>query len=323
MMMKGDFKDGQIEWDTQSSRDTDYDHNHGIDETEAANMLVSLGNSRSTTPAGFSPTPSSVCSLSPRKRHPSSPQNAAGLRGPNAAFTPISPHPNPTHAYMASPSWSSANSNKSGSSSSEHISPITPRFPQVGGPANSNSTFQHPSLIDRARAPNLIMINKEQMKSNDSGIDVNTPKMVKTVPSSPSPQNMYVNNALYAANIHQQLSQTQNAALRSGSLSSSLDVQQQQQPADFKARTSTQSLSEWGTGRRTITIDATLIPVTLASHNGIKGGQPHDSNVPHMYQNREAVAMPMKQPTAATSLLPVMTSNAESKRQELIKEAGT
>lgn len=314
MMMKGDMKDGQIEWvDTHSSRDTDYDPNHGFEETEAANMLVSLGNSRSTTPAAFSPTPSSVCSLSPRKRHPSSPQSATPVmqRG-NNQFTPISPHPNQPHAYMASPtrSWSSANSNKSGSSSSEHISPITPRFP----PANSNSTFQHPSMIAN-RGPSLVMINKDSMKSNDSGIDVNTPKAIKTIPSSPVQQGIYINS--YPPTMQQQLA----LHARGGSLSSSLETQQ---TTDVKSRTSTQSLSDWQNGSRTITIDATLIPVTIVAPNGIKDAQPAQDVLAQqnlMYQNRSSVSMPIKQPTAATRLLPVMTGSPAVKRDEPIPEA--
>lgn len=317
--MKGDMKDGQIEWDAHSSRDTDYDHNHGIEETEAANMLVSLGNSRSTTPAAFSPAPSSVSSLSPRKRHPSSPQSGAGLRGMNAAFTPISPHPNQPHAYMASPtrSWSSANSNKSGSSSSEHISPITPRCPQASPAANNGSTFQHPAINPRNRAPSLAMINKEAVKSNDSGIDVNTPKVLKTVPSSPVPQGIFLNNN-YAQSLQHQLN-SQNLALRTGSLSSCLDGQQN----ELKTRTSTQSLSDWQQGNETITINATLIPVTLVSPNGMKDNVPaQDSVAQHLYQKHGAMAMPIKQPTAATTLLPVMTKNPATKRQEPVQEAG-
>lgn len=305
LMMKGDMKDGQIEWvDTHSSRDTDYDQNHGIEETEAANMLVSLGNSRSATPAAFSPTPSSVCSLSPRKRHPSSPQSAAGLRGVNAAFTPISPHPNQPQAYMASPtrSWSSANSNKSGSSSSEHISPITPRFPQAA--TNTGTQFQHPAYI--SRAPSLVMINKEAMKSSDSGIDVNTPKLIKTVPSSPVPQSLYVNST-YQTTLQQQLN-SQNMAVRGGSLSSSLEAPQTN---EMKARSSTQSLSDWQSGQ-TITIDATLIPVTIVPPNGVKDTQAQEHQ---MYsQNRGAVSMAIK-PTVATSLLPVMTGSPNLKRK--------
>ena len=270
MVRKGDMKDGQLEWtDPHSSRDTDYDPNHpGIDETEAANMLVSLGrNSRSTTPAtpAFSPTNSLGSVASPRKRHLSSPQSNQALR---AAFTPISPHPNP-NSYMHSPtrSWSSGgNSNKSGSSSSDHISPITPRFPQQN-PSN-NSAFQHPSQIDRNRAPNLALINKELLRSNDSGIDINTPKSAaKSVPSSPLPQpGAYPNNQIYGSAIQQQLTLQQNHLVRAASLSANLD----HQGIEPKSRSSTQSVSDWRSAGGTITIDARLIPVSFVSQNGLK-----------------------------------------------------
>ncbi|XP_056013181.1 protein capicua homolog isoform X5 [Ostrea edulis] len=126
---KGEFKDGHMEWSESSTREssvTDFDPEHPqrFDETEAANMLVSLGNSRSTTPA-FSPTPSNH----PISPHPVQSPSTMGPRGNPLSFAPISPHPQ-TQGFMTSPtrSWSSGTS-KSGSSSSEHVSPITPRFP--------------------------------------------------------------------------------------------------------------------------------------------------------------------------------------------------
>ena len=57
-LMKGEMKEGQIEW-ADSSRDTDYDppgQKFDSDETEAANMLVAMGNSRSTTSCLFTDT---------------------------------------------------------------------------------------------------------------------------------------------------------------------------------------------------------------------------------------------------------------------------
>uniref|UniRef100_A0A8W8KR95 HMG box domain-containing protein n=1 Tax=Magallana gigas TaxID=29159 RepID=A0A8W8KR95_MAGGI len=124
------FRKGEhMEWSESSTREssvTDFDPEHPqrFDETEAANMLVSLGNSRSTTPA-FSPTPSNH----PISPHPVQSPSTMGPRGNPLSFAPISPHPQ-TQAFMTSPtrSWSSGTS-KSGSSSSEHVSPITPRFP--------------------------------------------------------------------------------------------------------------------------------------------------------------------------------------------------
>lgn len=309
MVMKGDMKDGHIEWtDQQSSRDTDYDPNHGSEETEAAQMLVSLGNSRSTTPA-FSPTPSSVCSLSPRKRHPSSPQSGQALRGISTAFTPISPHPNPNNVYMASPtrSWSSGTSNKSGSSSSEHISPITPRFPQQN--AATNSAFQHPLQIDRTRAPNLSIINKELTKSTDSGIDVNTPKLLTKI--VPSPQTSYGHNQIYGAAFQQQLSQQQTQHLiRTGSLSSNLD---QHQVVDMKPRASTHSLSDWRNASGTITIDARLIPVSMIPHNGLKESAPAHA----VYPAQVGTGLIMKQATvgAVNSNTVAMVTTAQNQKQ--------
>ncbi|KAL4229580.1 hypothetical protein ACF0H5_012618 [Mactra antiquata] len=316
----GNMTDGQIEWaDAHSSRDTDYDPNHGIDETEAANMLVSLGNSRSTTPA-FSPTPSSVSSLSPRKRHPSSPQSGTGLRGMSAAFTPISPHPQ-NHNYVHSPtrSWSSNNSNKSGSSSSEHISPITPRFPPNVG---SNSAFQHPSLIDRSRVQSTVLINKEALKTNEPTVDIHPQKIVKTVPSSPSPLSLYPSggHTLYAPTIQQQLvTQQSSQHIRGGSVST-LNVEHTQ-TTEIKPRTSTQSLSDWRQGG-TITIDARLIPLP---HNGMKEPvqvQTSNVSVPDSgFQGHHTRMGDVKQPTAATTLLPVMITSAEQKREEPVREA--
>lgn len=125
-------KGDHMEWSESSTREssvTDFDPEHPqqrFDETEAANMLVSLGNSRSTTPA-FSPTPSNH----PISPHPVQSPSTMGPRGNTLSFAPISPHPQ-TQGFMTSPtrSWSSGTS-KSGSSSSEHVSPITPRFPST------------------------------------------------------------------------------------------------------------------------------------------------------------------------------------------------
>ncbi|KAK3107505.1 hypothetical protein FSP39_016100 [Pinctada imbricata] len=145
---RGDMKDGgHMEWSEGSTREssvTDFDPDHisnpqsRFDEKEAANMLVSLGNSRSTTPA-YSPTPSN----NPLSPHPiQSPPGMAPMGRGSAIFTPISPLPQTHgHGFITSPtrSWSSS---KSGSSSSEHVSPITPRFPM-----NHNiGVFQTPQV---------------------------------------------------------------------------------------------------------------------------------------------------------------------------------
>ncbi|KAK7468070.1 hypothetical protein BaRGS_00036721 [Batillaria attramentaria] len=137
-------------------------------------MLVSLGNSRSTTPA-FSPTPSQN-PLSPRIGQTQSPTVPYGARA--TSFTPISPHTSPQipQGFITSPqkSWGSGPS-KSSSSSSDHVSPITPRFSSVSGlPA-----FQSQIAIANplANKPRSISLSKQDSgRSEDSGIDVLTPK---------------------------------------------------------------------------------------------------------------------------------------------------
>ena len=328
-LMKGEMKEGQIEW-ADSSRDTDYDptgQKFDSDETEAANMLVAMGNSRSTTPA-FSPTPSSVSSLSPRKRHPSSPQSATttGLRGISASFTPISPHPqNPNHGYLPSPThgYSSGNSNKSGSSSSEHISPITPRFPQAGG---TQSAFQHPSLIDRGpKFSNLAYMNKEHMKSTDSGIDVSTPKSTKTIRSSPTSQGLYQNQSILSSVLQQQLA-GQGPSLREmkgGSLSSVLEVHQ----AEMRPRQVTQSVSDWRhLPRGAIAIEAQLIPVSTPlqmqdylSHNGMKENLPISQDTQPKTQKPDMHISEAGRLPTASALLPIMPlQNGPKQRPENI-----
>ncbi|OWF36187.1 protein capicua homolog isoform X3 [Mizuhopecten yessoensis] len=170
----GELKEGQIDW-SDGRGEGEYDPEHGhvhnrFDETEAANMLVSLGNSRSTTPA-FSPTPSQN-PLSPQLSV-QSPTSGHGSRN-SVSFTPISPHPQ-TQAFITSPtrSWSSCAS-KSGSSSSEHVSPITPRFP-----SNSSSIpmFHSPSHVNEhflQKMSAVQMVKQDSKKCDDSGIEIQT-----------------------------------------------------------------------------------------------------------------------------------------------------
>lgn len=173
---QGEMKEGHIEWTDGSTRESsEYDPDHPpmqnrFDETEAANMLVSLGNSRSTTPA-FSPTPGQI-PMSPHHGPTPSPSGPSASRGNSVSFTPISPHPQ-THGpgFMTSPtrSWTSS---KSGSSSSEHVSPITPRFPH-----NHNTVmFQTPGPhVEHLFAKSNVLPKQDSTKSEDSGIDVQTP----------------------------------------------------------------------------------------------------------------------------------------------------
>lgn len=211
---KGEIKEGQIEWATDS-REAEYDPERShtsrfeMDETDAAHMLVSLGNSRSTTPA-FSPTPSHPQTpLSPRIGQVQSPTVPYGARA--TSFTPISPHTSPQipQGFITSPqkSWGSAPS-KSSSSSSDHVSPITPRFSSVSGlPA-----FQSVQIVANplANKPRSISLSKQDSgRSEDSGIDVHTPKtpLAKVIIS---PGSMFgvgmQSNTIIAANMQQRLS---------------------------------------------------------------------------------------------------------------------
>ena len=145
---KGDSREAKLDWDHLEGRE-------GGDlarlETEAANMLVSLGNSRSGTPA-FSPTPLQ-------------PQSPGHLSFAGATFAPISPHPIQGHAaqLIASPTrrWNAS------TPKSELLSPLTSRY---AGPAPS---FQTALNFTSPISPG----HKLPMKSEggDSGIDMDTP----------------------------------------------------------------------------------------------------------------------------------------------------
>ena len=190
---KGELKEGQIEWDMDPGREADLAlleqeqrrlHGARFDETEAANMLVSLGNSRSGTP-GFSPPP-----MSPH--HGSAgPHSLARSPQPHfvyppgaATFAPISPHPIQGHPAMLGSSpqrWSASTSTpKSGRSSTELVSPLTPRY-SVGGSASypqgltfsTAMTQQYKALA--AAAASAASMEPIKSEGGDSGIDVHTP----------------------------------------------------------------------------------------------------------------------------------------------------
>lgn len=176
-----DENDGQAGWPV-TGRDSEAEFverpsTARFDETEAANMLVSLG-SRSTTPA-FSPTPSQN-PLSPQLGHPENLSPTGTVRR-QMSFTPISPHP---HSYITSPtrSWSTGTS-KSGSSSSEHVSPITPRFPQVNpGHQISPADVAHvkmgaalPTKTD-SRSPAKLVNSNQVVYSKNPGFPVGFPQ---------------------------------------------------------------------------------------------------------------------------------------------------
>jgi hypothetical protein len=178
---KGELKEGQIEWEDPDGYG-DERHLSGrydgvLDETEAANLLVSLGNSRSTTPA-FSPTPG---------QNPISPHHSAsplGYRSGSAStFTPISPHPGMSHAgMMASPrrSWSASTPKSDRSSgTSELVSPITPRHST--GSISAASSFQaqmeqygmhleHKPLLEQMSR--MVPYGHPKQDPGDSGIEL-------------------------------------------------------------------------------------------------------------------------------------------------------
>lgn len=139
---KRDMKEG-LDWDEDLLMDTERHLHPRFDETEAANMLVSLGGSRSTTP--FSPTTSLQAGLShPR---PGSP----GRMGYGSTFTPISPHA----IHLAPPSvhWTTK---------SDIVAPLTPRY--------STGSFQSQMSYSGT------IIN--QYKQKDDDLPTGTPMMM-------------------------------------------------------------------------------------------------------------------------------------------------
>ncbi|XP_013066792.2 protein capicua homolog isoform X1 [Biomphalaria glabrata] len=171
------LKEGQMEWSGEGQQEQDRErhmsHRFDMDETEAANMLVSLGNSRSTSPS-FSPSPaqSGLTSM----QSPTGPYRST-------SFTPISPHTNPQGppGFVTSPakSWSS----KSGSSSSDHVSPITPRFPPTVNVFQPQAV--DPRLLSKSRT-SIALVKQDSGHSEDSGVDVHTPKSAGPVSKPPS-----------------------------------------------------------------------------------------------------------------------------------------
>lgn len=180
-----ELKDGQYEWE-ETSRESEFDPERrsqsNFDEKEAANMLVCLGNSRSTTPA-MSPGPS------PHLLQGQSPTCHLAYRGGGATFTPISPQSHTHHhaSVLGSPSrhWSSTSA-KSGSSSSELISPVTPQhphgspatFPMPGGGSQISPSDQHVSPNIRSskhRIESFLKQEQSRSEGGDSGIDVLSP----------------------------------------------------------------------------------------------------------------------------------------------------
>ncbi len=141
--------------------------NPRFDETEAANMLVSLGNSRSGTPC-FSPSPMQN-PISPHHGHaPHSPTAHLAYRAAAAAvsFTPISPHH--LHSMVSPRRWSTS------TPKTDLVSPVTPRYTSGTTPSfqtQLNFTPNDPSQY-KAQAKLDSMRNDG---TGDSGIEVQTP----------------------------------------------------------------------------------------------------------------------------------------------------
>ena len=178
---KGEMKDGHIEWDENEHEADVLQHldpaavagqrfHTRFDEKEAANMLVSLGNSRSGTPA-FSPTPSGGGQnpMSPHHHvHSPTAQHLAYRGGGPGTFTPISPHPihsqNQHGGMLTSPTRRWSASTPKTINQSELIPPMGQRYSIGAAPSfQTQLNFQSPI--------------KEQCRSEggDSGIDIQTP----------------------------------------------------------------------------------------------------------------------------------------------------
>ncbi|GFR72074.1 protein capicua-like protein [Elysia marginata] len=173
------LKEGHIEWASADGGHgpSDYDRERMMasrfdrEETEAANMLVSLGNSRSTSPS-FSPSPAHTGGIR---------GNAGALQSPTGpyhrssttSFTPISPHTNPqgppgfvvrtsaTSSTGSKPSWGSKSSGSS--SSVDHMSPVTPRFPPSGG------LYQPQARVAKPRNIALPLVKQEIIHGDEPG----------------------------------------------------------------------------------------------------------------------------------------------------------
>ena len=218
-----------------------------------------------------------------------------------------------------------------------HLRSIFHQLPSISSSGGTQSAFQHPSLIDRnVKLANLTYLNKDHMKSTDSGIDVSTPKSAKMIPSSPQPQGVYTNQSILSSVLQQHLTQGPSALnqgpsareLKGGSLSEPRSV-------EIKSRLATQSVSDWRAAqlpRGTIAIDAQLIPVSVPpavhmqgylSQNGMKENVPlNPEPQPKMVKTEVHMPESGRLPPAST-LLPIMpVENGPKERQENIRPAG-
>ena len=173
----GEYMDGDLTGVDEESTLTEIERRMRarFDETEAANMLVSLGNSRSTTPA-FSPTPNQN-PVSPHHLTQSPSPHHMVYRGSTSTFTPISPHPMQQHPNMiTSPRrWSaSTGTPKSGRSSTELISPNTPRM-SIGPNPSFQTQLNFSTPMSPSKFRPLPKQDSTRSEGGDSGIDILTP----------------------------------------------------------------------------------------------------------------------------------------------------
>ena len=139
-----------------------------MDEAETANILISLGNSRSGTPACFTPIQQSV-PHSPRS-HSQTPSPAHFSHRSAATFTPISQYPSshqPGSAVGTPNRWGSATP-LSGRSSAEIASPAVQFQQQSHNFATPVSPNKLKLKMEHARNQSRDVSRSD---SNDSGVD--------------------------------------------------------------------------------------------------------------------------------------------------------
>ncbi|XP_077985247.1 protein capicua homolog [Glandiceps talaboti] len=188
---KGLMKDQELEWEDTGTSQSDSSirtdsrplidtSKFDMDETEAANMLVSLGNSRSATPC-FSPVPTVTPGpMSPRSLSQSPSPHFSFTKG-QSTFSPISMYPHTQQRqFVSTPTrrWSTSTP-KSGRSSTEMISPNSQRYS-----SGTTPTFQTNLNFTSPISPTKLKTKMENFKNtprtdlnkssdgNDSGVDM-------------------------------------------------------------------------------------------------------------------------------------------------------
>ena len=153
-----------------------------MDEAETANILISLGNSRSGTPATFTPISAQQSSVShsPRSHSHSQTPSPAHFGHRSTTFTPISQYPSSTHHQQAGGSavgtpnkWGSATP-LSGRSSAEISSPAVQFQHQQGShnfatPVSPNKLKLKMEHASRNNHRDVSVVSRSD--SNDSGVE--------------------------------------------------------------------------------------------------------------------------------------------------------